>query len=80
MTAQLLDLSHPVEVGMFTHPGLPGPTLGRVPIARGVPCGAEAYAERAPFLTGTAPPGTASTPRPVRACALVPDNTRRTDS
>jgi kynurenine formamidase len=25
MTAQLLDLSHPIKAGMFTHPGLPGP-------------------------------------------------------
>ena len=25
MTAQLLDLSHRIETGMFTHPGLPGP-------------------------------------------------------
>jgi kynurenine formamidase len=25
MTAQLFDLSHPIEVGMPTHPGLPGP-------------------------------------------------------
>jgi hypothetical protein len=24
MTAQLLDLSHGIETGMFTHPGLPG--------------------------------------------------------
>src|SRR5215203_2056118 len=26
MTARLVDLSHRVEMGMFTHPGLPGPT------------------------------------------------------
>jgi kynurenine formamidase len=26
MTSQLLDLSHRIEPGMFTHPGLPGPT------------------------------------------------------
>jgi kynurenine formamidase len=26
MSAQLLDLSHPAEAGMITHPGLPGPT------------------------------------------------------
>jgi len=25
MTAQLLDLSHRIDAGMFTHPGLPGP-------------------------------------------------------
>ena len=25
MTAQLIDLSHRIEPGMFTHPGLPGP-------------------------------------------------------
>ncbi|MGH8892103.1 MAG: cyclase family protein [Actinomycetes bacterium] len=25
MTVQLLDLSHRIEAGMFTHPGLPGP-------------------------------------------------------
>ena len=26
MTSQLIDLSHRIEPGMFTHPGLPGPT------------------------------------------------------
>lgn len=26
MTGQLLDLSHRIEAGMFTHPGLPGPS------------------------------------------------------
>jgi kynurenine formamidase len=26
MTSRLLDLSHRIEPGMFTHPGLPGPT------------------------------------------------------
>jgi kynurenine formamidase len=26
MTSQLFDLSHRIEAGMFTHPGLPGPT------------------------------------------------------
>jgi len=26
MTSQLIDLSHRIEAGMFTHPGLPGPT------------------------------------------------------
>jgi arylformamidase len=26
MTSQLFDLSHRIEPGMFTHPGLPGPT------------------------------------------------------
>jgi len=26
MTSQLIDLSHRIELGMFTHPGLPGPT------------------------------------------------------
>ncbi|MDQ1668804.1 MAG: hypothetical protein QOE40_865 [Actinomycetota bacterium] len=25
MTSQLIDLSHRIELGMFTHPGLPGP-------------------------------------------------------
>jgi kynurenine formamidase len=26
MTSQLVDLTHRIEAGMFTHPGLPGPT------------------------------------------------------
>ena len=82
MTAQLLDLSHRIETGMFTHPDPTRPAhsqlLGSGVLVLEHLTGLGALPGRGARLHAAPPAWRGVGTWPVRAYALVPDTTRRT--